>query len=272
MKFVSIFLFAICSSLLLSGQTHNPQLGARAAAMSNAAVTNVDEWAIHHNQAALAYLKKPTAAISYQNRFLLNELSTKAVAFALPTENAGTFGVSVSQFGYTQYNETKAGIAYARQLGKRISAGVRLNYYHIGFQESYYGNTGVLTAEIGMLAKVTDDLTIGAHLYNPSYAKIADYNDERIPVILRIGAGYEFSEKLTANVEVQKDLNNDPNVKIGAEYKVVDMLYLRGGLSTNHFENSFGFGLNFGDFSIDLASSYHYILGYSPQASMHYAF
>jgi hypothetical protein len=44
------------------------------------------------------------------------------------------------------------------------------------------------------------------------------------------------------------------------------------GLLSNPATFTFGFGLEFGNLQFDIASSYHLVLGYSPQASVVYYF
>ena len=56
-----------------------------------------------------------------RKKYGIKELSHGALALALPT-NAGTFGLSYSYFGYSKYNESKIGLAYAKKLFEKISA------------------------------------------------------------------------------------------------------------------------------------------------------
>lgn len=264
-------LTGVLASLLCWSQVGNPHLGARAAALSNAVVSQQDVWSVHHNQAGMAFLEDPEVGISYESRFALRELATKGLVAALPTK-FGTFGLNVSQFGYSQYNETKLGVGYARKLAEHVSAGVQLNYLMVSFAEGPYGNRGVLNAELGLQAELTEELTLGAHIFNPTNAKIADYDDERLPVIVRIGADYRFSEKFFTSVEVQKDIDREAQFRVGLEYQVAEIFFLRGGIGTEPFQSSFGFGMLYKDLKLDIATAYHNVLGYSPQASLGYAF
>ena len=271
MKYIlAIFILSI-STIGSFAQLANPHFGSRSAAMGDASVTNTDIWAVHHNQAAMAFIEESGVGVGYQNRFLVKELAVKGLVGAFKTK-FGTFGVNVSQFGYSQYNENKFGLGYAMKLSPNLSAGIQFNYQYFSFSESTYGSAGVLTTEFGVLGKLTDELTIGAHIYNLNYAKIADYDDEHLPMIFRLGAGYEFSEKFVTNLEVEKGLETDANVKIGAEYKIVEQIAIRGGINTYPFSNSFGFGFNHKGLQLDIAAAYQSTLGYSPQASLQFNF
>ncbi len=268
MKKNTIIFFCLITqiSTLIAGND-NP-IGGRSAGMGNASVTFSDVWSIHNNQAGLAGLKNISVGFYYENRYSLKELSLKSAAFILPT-NSGVFGLSMNYFGYENYNEKKIGLAYAKSFGEKFSAGLQLDYLstHIGEE---YGNRNTFTFELGIIAELTENLFLGAHVYNPLRAKLSDYNDERIPTIAKLGLSYIYSEKLLVSIETEKDINFSPVFKGGIEYKIIKEIYVRTGISTNPVLNTFGFGVKIKSLKIDFASSLHPVLGYSPQISMMY--
>ncbi len=269
MKHVLTIIFSVVSGIYTAYCTNdNYPFGGRAAGMGNAAVTLYDPWAVSHNQAGLAQMENSAAGVYFENRFLVQELSLGAGAFILPT-HSGVFGASFTYFGFELYNESKVGLAYARGFGERFSAGIQLNYHNTYIAEDY-GNKGALTVEMGAIYHIVKGLSIGAHIFNPTRAKIAEFADERIPTIFRTGLSYEFSQKVMVVVETEKSINHDPVFKFGIEYHITEPFYIRGGIGTNPTSNSFGFGLELGKLKVDLASSFHHVLGYSPQVSFLY--
>ena len=246
----------------------NKPVGARSAAMGNASVALSDFWSAHNNQAGLAYYKNIAAGFYYEDNFLIKELGLKYAAVVLPTKS-GVFGLTTSYFGYTQYNESKLGLAYSKSFGERFSAGIQLDYLSTRIAENY-GNKGAVTFELGIRAQLSKNLYLGAHVFNPVNIKIAEYNDERLPTIMRLGLSYNFSEKIIACVETEKDINYDPVLKAGMEYHIIKEIYIRAGISTNPTLNTFGFGVEFKKLKFDFASSIHQTLGYSPQLSLIY--
>ena len=82
-----------------------------------------DPFAFTNNQAALAGLKWATAGVFGERRFMLSENSVYAFAAAFPSR-AGNFGVQVNYAGFKNFNEKKAGLAYARKLGKLLDLGI----------------------------------------------------------------------------------------------------------------------------------------------------
>ena len=276
-KLISLFILAVLPSLNLKAGSDNYDIGARSGGMANASVTLSDLWSVHHNQAGLARLEKISAGIYYENKFLLSNLGLKAAAVAIPVTGApgtrGVFGISMSYFGYSLYNDSKIGLAYAKSFGDKFSAGIQLNYLSTRIGGDFdYGKKGAVAVEGGIQARLSDNLSIGAHIFNPTRTKIADYDDERIPTIMRFGVDYTFSEKVFVSIETEKDIDFKPVFKAGLEYRAIEELYLRTGISTNPTLNTFGFGLNLKQFTFDFAVSIHQVLGFAPQLSLTYIF
>jgi len=244
--------------------------GGRSASMAGASVALSDFWSLQNNQAGLAFYNRFAAGAYYENRFLTKELSLKSGGVVLPV-NRGVFGFKVSYFGYSMYNESKFGLAYARRLGEKIAVGVQLDYLLTSFGNDY-GSKGLATFEVGILSKINEHLTLGAHVFNPINAKLAEYGDERIPAIIRVGASYAFDDKLMATAEVEKETEFDPVAKFGIEYRIIEEIYVRGGIASNPGLYAFGFGVNLKNLKLDFSSSVHQVLGFSPQISMTYWF
>ena len=259
---------------VLQAANDNHPYGGRQAGMGNAAVAVYDFWAMSHNQAGMSKIQSPTAGIYFENRYLVKEMGLGAAAFALPV-NTGVFGLNLSYFGYSQYHESKIGLAYAHRFGDRLSAGLQFNYMYTFVGGELSNATGNVTFEAGVIYELLPGLNIGAHVFNPSRSKLASVDnlyDEYIPTIFRLGMAYSFSEKILLSIETEKDIDRKPVFKAGGEYRMADRFFIRGGIGTNPAQNAFGFGIYTGTFTIDLSASFHQILGYSPQASIIMAF
>ncbi|HRE75471.1 MAG TPA: hypothetical protein PK637_05030 [Flavobacteriales bacterium] len=266
-----LLLFLLFGSAPLFAGNDNLPVGARSAGMANASVGLQDVWSVHHNQAGLAFLDAPTASVYYENRYLLREMGLSAFAFALPVKQ-GTFGLLYHAFGSAAYNESKTSLAYGMKLSPVFSVGIGLNYTTIRFGD-VYGRSSALCADLGFQVQVTKDLRIAAHAYNLNRAKHSGIvNNEYIPSIMRLGAHYTVSPKVIVATEVQKDIDHPVVFRAGAEYKVVEKLAIRAGVSTRPTLNNFGFGFYLKQFTLDVAASYHQTLGFSPQVGMTYRF
>ncbi len=270
MKKVCITIVSVSGVLISCAQSRNFQIGARSAAMGNASVSLSDVWSAQQNQAGLGFLTNISTGIYYENRFLLKELSVRAAVVALPIKG-GTLGMCFTNFGYSLYHENKYSLSFSKTFGNHFSTGIAMDYLTTKIAEGY-GNKGVLTVEAGMLARPLEKLTIGVHVFNPTRTKLADYNDERLSTIIRLGADYAFSEKVVLAIETEKDISKKMNFKLGIEYKVATKLCLRTGLSTNPALSSFGFGMHLKNLTIDFSATHHPTLGVSPQLDWVYTF
>lgn len=260
------FLLLVFSSFLSFAGNFPYFIGGRSAAMGGFNVTLVDVWAAENNVAALAFAKDPALGAFLENRFLMKELSYKAFAANLPITK-GSIGISAGQYGYQQFNDNKLGLSYSRLLGENIAMGIQLNYTHLKIAEGY-GNNNAFSGNIGLLAKITDQLFIGTSIINPTKTSLAEYQNEKYPTILKMGFSYSFSDKLLIGVEIDKNMEESSILKSGIEYHPIDILYLRAGISTRPTVSTFGFGLKFHKFQFDFSSSFHSVMGFSPQISL----
>ena len=245
-------------------------IGARFGAMGNAGITLVDLWSIRHNPAGLAGLETPMAGIYFQSHWLSPDLTMKGLAAATPL-GQGTLGLTVNDFGYELYREQRFGLAYAMRFGEALRASVQFDYLGVRLGEGY-GNTSAITAGLGMQARITEKLWIGAHLYNPNRAELGGPTNERVPTVLRAGMGYTFSDKLTVTGEAAKDIDREASYRAGIEYHPTEVLYLRTGVSTGPVQGHGGIGLRLKRLDVDLAVSFRSTLGATPQVNVNYRF
>lgn len=264
-----IALALIALSPAYAGGEHEPA-GARFAGMAYSGLTLSDVWSMRMNPAGLAGLDKPMAGVFYQSHYLSNDLAQQGLAVAIPL-GKGTVGVTGDRFGYSLYNESKVSAAYAMRFGEGLRVGVQFDYLSVRLGENY-GNANVLTGEVGLQAKLTDALWVGAHVYNPFRAKLGGPYDERVPTFVRAGFGYTFSPKLLMTIEAEKDIDRKERFRFGAEYHPNKVLYLRTGISTGAVQGHFGAGVVLNKLQINLAVSVRSQLGATPIIGINYAF
>jgi hypothetical protein len=264
----------IALGVLLGTSSANAQtesFGAVSAGMGGTYVAGNDFWSAMNNQAGLADIGETTIGIGYNNDFLLKEMATKYVGLALPVTKNSAVSLNVAQFGFSLLNQTKVGIGYGMKFSEKFSGGIQLDYFHLKLGD-LYGSTGALTFELGAIYKLSDQWIIGTHLFNPVMAKLADYNDERMTTVINAGCTFVASEQVRFSAEAEKAMDTKPSVKIGIDYVILDFLSIRAGAASNPTKMAFGFGLNFSNFQLDLAGSYHQVLGFCPSTGIIYRF
>lgn len=265
MRYIPYFIFLLFC-LPLNAQNGLPtSAGAKGVALNDATVTLQDIYGGWSNPAALAHLERLSFAVFGQQRFALANLNDLSLMAALPT-NSGTFGLSVNYFGFDAYNEQKIGLSYARKLFQKISLGVQFDY--LNTQITDYGNKGLFTFEVGLQAQLTKTIRLGAFVYNPIEVEIVD--NESLPTLLSIGLAYQPSAKIMVAAEVKKDIDLPTRVVLGIDYQLLKQLALRFGVGTAPVNYSFGVGLKLEQLTIDIASKYHQLLGFTPAFSLSY--
>lgn len=248
--------------------SYSAHAGARGIAMGHSQVCFEDINAIWANQAGLAMNEQTAISIGAQQRYNLTEIGDYSFGFALPT-SLGVFGLQIQYFGFDEYSEQKLGLAYARKLSKGLSLGIAIDY--ISTNTTEFGSKGSFTGEIGVLSRINKSWSVGFHAYNLFRSKISVEGD--IPLILKLGTAFKPFEKLNLSLEVEKDIDHDPSFKLGIEYFLLDVLWLRAGATTS--ANHFTFGLAYTllqNLTIDAAASYHNLLGFSPAINVSYTF
>jgi hypothetical protein len=243
--------------------------GARAVGMGNCGLLNGDVWAAYNNQAALTSLSKPEAGIYYENRFTIKQFGVSAGTFAQPALS-GVFAFDVAHIGIEDYGETRIGVAYGKKLAKRLSLGVQFNYHLMNFSSGYPA-LNTFTGEIGLLAEPFDKVFIGAHVFNPTFAKLNSAYEDPVTVIFTLGAGY-ISDKLSMVAEIEKERSDRAVVRFGLEYALFRNMDFRAGAGLAPVTVCFGMGWRLGQLKIDLAFSHHETLGFSPQTGVAFKF
>jgi hypothetical protein len=264
-----ILLFILTPISLFSSNGDGP-IGARSAALGHASSCLFDVWSTRNNQGSLGFVRKAEVGAFYENRFFVKELTQSGFAAAMPLKK-GTFGFSYSSLGYKLYRESQATISYGMKLSENISAGVAFDYLNTKIAD-IYGQANAFTGSVGLTAKILPQIVISTHVYNPFRAKITNYNNEKIPTIFKFGAQYFFSKKVFLVAEAEKTSAQKINIKGGIEYNPSDLIYIRVGGSSYPAQASFGIGVNYNGLKIDVSSSYHSVLGISPQIGLSYAF
>ncbi|MCC7051558.1 MAG: hypothetical protein IT239_07265 [Bacteroidia bacterium] len=248
----------------------NPNGSIRSKGMAGAGICLADAYSLCNNQAGMAKANSLFAATSFDSRFIGSGISNKLITVGAPIKNNGVLGVQINSFGTKNYSENKFGLAYAKSFGKRIDIGLQLNYLSTVIGD-IYGKKGMLAAELGIVTKLTNELSIGAHIFNPTKSSISKKYSERIPVILKMGFLYQFNQKLFLTGDVGKSTTSvKPFICAGIEYRIINDFYLRTGVSTYPMQNSFGAGYSFGSFKADIYAGFNTRIGYSSGVALNY--
>lgn len=244
--------------------------GGRQAALGLGSATGTDLWSFANNQAGVALFGKGGVGLYAASPYLLQGTMQSDLVAAYPTR-FGTLGASYSRKGDKLFNEYKVGFGFARKFGPKVAAGLQFDNVGISLAENY-GHKSVFTFEAGLVVKVNPQITFGVHTFNPVNVRLGETSDDRLASVLNTGFSYTFSDKVILLAEAFKQSGFDTEFRMGAEYNLLKNLHVRAGITTKPFRYTFGFGYDYKEFSLDVASSVHEQLGYSPMVSLQYAF
>ena len=268
--FYFALLLLLTSNSALYAQDLLSPAGARNTGMGACSVALSGFWNINNNQAGMVGVKKFSAGINYEERFGMNQLSTKSIAVVVPSR-FGVLGAGMDYYGYALYHETKFGLAYAKAITPHLRAGVKLDFFQTAVGD-HYGSNNDMSFELGIQYDISKNLTFGGSVFNPIPKSASAEVYFKLPFIYRIGLAYRFSKNLLVTVEVDK--NSDFSfyeMRAGVEYIVQNRYFFRTGLGTNYEIFTAGFGYKQKRFSFDLGAALHQTLGISPQVSLIYS-
>jgi hypothetical protein len=269
---LSVFLFIFLSNSCFA-QFGQIEAGARTYGMGRTSLTVSDSWAVFNNVAALSNVKGTEAFLGYSNRFILSGLNTLQAGATFDAFFNGKMGIGVTRFGDDLYNEHRLAIGYSHKISN-VSIGIQANYLQTSIQG--YGTRHNFALEMGGVAQLSETLTLGMHIFNINQAKVSDFEDERVPTIMRIGISYKPAQRVTVNFETEKDTEYPASFKAGLEYQAVNwnanQVFIRTGITTEEFLAHFGVGYYKSNFGLDYAFTTLPQVGYSHHVGLVYRF
>jgi len=269
-------LFPLHSCLLLCllpalarGQADMPA-GARAAALANASVTLSDLWALHNNIAGISHLEQPALGVYAENRFGVRAFTTVALQVVYPTARYGHYGLSFSRFGDALYSRQHASLGLAHRLGQ-FSLGAQVAVWQVG--ANGYGSKKALTLSVGGQAEIMPGLYFGAYAHNLNQARLAAFEDERLPTVMKAGLAYRATRRLLLAIESEKHIDYNASFKAGVEYQLLEEKFsLRSGFNSLTHSATFGAGFRARHLQVDYALGSTTLLGMSHHLSLAYGF
>lgn len=242
----------------------------KSTALGGSGVCLSNVWSVFSNPGALGFVLRTELATNYKNRFNLKETGESAFSFVLPT-GSGTFGISVSHYGYAKYRETGTGIAFGKQISENYGLGIKISFLSSASIQPYENLTG-LVCELGFLGKINEKLSLGFHAFNPVYSTYFGNTSEKINPVFSLGLSYLLMPGFQLHCQLSKEINTESSFRLGLSYQINKVLSAQSGYNIKEKEFSFGATLNMNPLHLGIAFVRHPILGYSPGISVSYTF
>ena len=247
------------------GQELKIGVSARATGMGSAFTGVADDaTSVFWNAGGLVNVRGNEVSLNHVSWAADTKLSTAIVAFN-PRSIPGTFAFSVRSFWMdpqlvrTAYNPegtgetfdagtTTFGLTYARFFTDKFSAGLTLNYLHMGLAETAV-NTGAM--DFGIMYRIgIKDLKLGMTIQNLGGSFTFDERESKLPVIFKVGASFNAfrneRQRMTIALEFQHPADNLERANVGLEYGLNEMFFARAGYHINYDTDGLAFGFGAG--------------------------
>jgi hypothetical protein len=264
MKDLSLRIFII----ILFAECIYPQFspGAKQIALSNSDIAVSDNvFAFYENPAGLAQINHDVAGVFFSpSPYGMSELKNAYAAFSHPM-NFGTIAVGGMIYGFELYKETQISLGGSYNYNDRFYVGGVFNYKNFSIKN--YGSKNAIILDIGVLARLTDNLHFGFCYKNITRASLTSETDE-LPVEICSGLSYKIIDNCIASLAIEKDIRYKASPRFGIDYAVIKYLSIRTGFSKNPNLYSFGIGVNYSLFNFNYALVTHQELGLTHQVGV----
>jgi len=240
--------------------------------IAQTSVADKNSWSAFANPAMLGYLEQTEFGFQFDNKYLLNELSTKSLEIGFPSRLLCT-GISFSHFGYSQYHEMLAGVGFARNFSNKFAIGVQANYFTTYFSASN-SYRGSFFPQVGLAVQLSPTFDIGFNASNPFQSTLkTGYVTKRLPSVFSLGTGYSFSPEFIWRTQIDKEVSSNYRFATGFDYHMLEKIKVKvGAYGSDYLIPCLGIGLKVGSFMIDLNCELHPLLGLNTFAAIHYRF
>lgn len=267
--------------------------GARPLAMSGAyTAADNDIFSALWNPAGLASLKNKQLAVMHNS--LPEDINQEYVSFGMPIINSNSkynpyiaLTLNFGKYGdesITTYSkpygtgssfdgsDLMINLSFAKKFDEKILAGINGKYLK---QELYNYDGSAFAVDLGMIMKLSENLSVGAGIYNIGSRIKFISESEEIPLQLKTGLSLKISDYLLTNGDVIYTKDENIDMAVGFEVKFLKMLAARAGFNTVNEAGSgltLGLGLNFDNINFDYAYEPYGDFNASHKVSLDYAF
>jgi hypothetical protein len=244
-------------------------LGAESTSMSGISAGLQNVWSSANNPAGLARCDQLTLATSLEQRYIIKELGYYGVAVSLPVQKS-CFGLTVVYTGFKQLSDQRIFLSYGRSFGEHVQGGVGLVYIfqHAGNENKLH----MVSYQFGTIVDLSDKINLAFSSLNPFQFYFSNKSYSTLSSVYRLGLVYHYSPSLKILAELEKDLDYAPVLKIGMNYIMKDIFAIRFGFKMFPVSWSFGAALHYHKVLVEIASTYHLYLGFTPHLSFQFQF
>lgn len=246
---------------------------ARALGGSYASLSD-DASAIFYNPAGLVNLEGMALNGTLFEPYNLRFHSANGVAFAIPTEEWGSFGIGYSDFRVEYLDAVLSiektftfshAIMLMEDLASSFAVGYNVNIYHLDYPTRSVsgldlGSEVAMGIDVGFIARLRDRTTAGFFAKNVNAAQIGDPVATDLPQRVSGGIAYRPYDGVITTFEIEKELGKESQFHGGMEFRIAEPLLLRFGSQTKPNLFDVGIGLEYAQVKLDFTYTHHPVL------------
>lgn len=260
------FCLALFFTLTVSLKAQVLLSGSREKALANSTLDPGTVWSVFQNPASLAQLNKPQAGVFFESRYMVKDLSQRAVCVALPIKGT-LLGAGYQVLGNQLYRSSETSATLAKQLFRRWYAGITLTYDHRYIAQGY-DSRDAFSFDAGVVYKASRQLTLAAHTSNPTQVRLSGPYREPAGSLYRVGAAWWFDELAQLTLSAQSIDGQTITPQAGLEARLHKCFVLRGGYNGAYKGYTFGFGCRIPHVDVDIGFENHRTFGLSPSITL----
>jgi len=271
-----------------SGQILKMSVGANAVGMGESYVASADDvYATYWNPAGLSKVDRIQIGLMHNEWF--EDIRYEYIGYVQPTSNLGTLAGSVSYVSMGVLDKTDetgidkgtfrpydilATLSYGTKLNDSISIGVNTKFLQEKIDEQ---KAQAFAVDLGGMYTTKSGLIIGVNVQNFGTKMKFVEESFKLPLNFNVGAAYKLLDNaLTFAVDANIPSDNDVNVGMGADYRVMGMFDLRVGYRYTAGGNDLGIasglragvGFGIGKYRLDYAFVPYGELGQTHRVSL----
>lgn len=225
--------------------------------------------------------------LSFTRRFDLGGKKDRAAGISAGIINSGVGKIDGRdgnglQTGDLSTSENQFFLALGKRFSDHLAIGIETKFYYYKLYQDI--NASGVGVDLGLLYKINEQWNIAAAItdINSSYkwdsstlyGQDGTTSTDKFPILKKIGASY-FNKDLglLASIEFENSNGETNIIRAGAEYNLIENLYVRAGIDQFNLSNSdflpkpaagFSYSKNFGNILVGVNYAFM-IEHYSPQ-------
>lgn len=219
-----------------------------------------DVFSFLSNPAAISFLKAASCGFFAEQRFLVPGLAYAGVGLGLPFKKQAA-GLDIRYLGMPQSGTTEAGLSVSQKLGAHAAAGLQFRYRKS--HAAGYAATQSLDYTLGAVGQLATGFYFGISVTNLHLSFTPRPKDFQ-ETMFRLNLGSDISKDLFLGFSLEQASGLPPQATAVLQYRIVPYLLTRFGAATGNRQVFFGCGYLFKNLRLDVYTSLHPQLGFSP--------